>query len=465
MKIKIDNSRMVLIILLFLLLFFYVLCRAYILGFTHDESLTFTIINNYSGQLKTANNHWLNTILTYLTAKFFGYSEIALRLPNVISFLIYCFFYYKITIDKKNSFATVILPLMFLFLNPFVLDFFSLSRGYGLALAFFSGSVFFILKLHDCLDTVTLVKGLIFSVVTVYANYSFLLPILCLHFCHLSLNFNMYRRLNIAKEHCISYMFGLVFLIPGVINILYLKEKKLLYFGGTENIINDTFFSLLNKTLHYKIIENQNTVIIILIFFLLLCGFKYRKNYRIFFILNVFICTVVLTVALNYFLGMKFPLERTALYYIFIIGVYFHYLLQNIFTEEKLFIICLFSSTITLICTLILVSFVLSSNLSFARDWKYDADTKLMTNILSTDVLEGEKISLGINWLFEPTINYYRIVDRLEYLNPVNRKGISGKEYDYYYVFNYETIDIACQQVLKKFEISRTKLVKNCRQR
>ncbi|MFC1896651.1 hypothetical protein ACFL0Q_08365, partial [Thermodesulfobacteriota bacterium] len=48
---------------------------------------------------------------------------------------------------KKTTYVfSAIAPLVFLMLNSFLIEFFGLSRGYGLAMAFFSGSLFFFLK-------------------------------------------------------------------------------------------------------------------------------------------------------------------------------------------------------------------------------------------------------------------------------------------------------------------------------
>ena len=42
-------------------------------------------------------------------------------------------------------------------------------------------------------------------------------------------------------------------------------------------------------------------------------------------------------------------------------------------------------------------------------------------------------VTLGITWLFEPTVNYYRLTRGLTWLNPVTRNGPSIAA-DYYYV-------------------------------
>lgn len=83
-------------LLIVLILFIYVILRAINISFSHDESLTFTIFEGNRKWLKTANNHWLNTILAYISSRIFGYSELSLRLPNIISFPIFSYYCFKL---------------------------------------------------------------------------------------------------------------------------------------------------------------------------------------------------------------------------------------------------------------------------------------------------------------------------------------------------------------------------------
>src|ERR1043166_8151742 len=77
-------------------LFLYILLRAFLVSFTHDEGLTvmeyatrpWAVINN----VNWTNNHLLNTWLCRLNLDWFGPSQIALRWPNVFAGLLYIIF-------------------------------------------------------------------------------------------------------------------------------------------------------------------------------------------------------------------------------------------------------------------------------------------------------------------------------------------------------------------------------------
>ncbi len=83
---RLKSKDKLLLIILFTSLFVYVILRAYLLSFTHDESLSYTIVEGKITWGKTANNHLLNTLLMSLSSSLFGMSELGLRLPNVLSF-------------------------------------------------------------------------------------------------------------------------------------------------------------------------------------------------------------------------------------------------------------------------------------------------------------------------------------------------------------------------------------------
>lgn len=133
----------------YILLFIYIIIRASSMSFTTDESVSFSIISEASSRwLNTANHHLLNTWLMSLCSSVFGNSELSLRLPNVLAFLIYAFYFDRILnlLDFPITSLNRLLGFSLLFLNNYVLDFFSLARGYGLSLGFMSASLYYFIR-------------------------------------------------------------------------------------------------------------------------------------------------------------------------------------------------------------------------------------------------------------------------------------------------------------------------------
>ena len=91
----------------------------------------------------SANNHVLNTLLAKFFTLWAGTSELVLRLPNLLAYVVYLLFSFLILdrfIKNKNI---VVCGYLLLNLNPYVLDFFCLCRGYGLSLGFLMPALFF----------------------------------------------------------------------------------------------------------------------------------------------------------------------------------------------------------------------------------------------------------------------------------------------------------------------------------
>jgi len=164
-----------------LLLFSYVAYRAVHLSFTHDESLTYIygirpgLASILANSFDKANNHFLNTLLGHLSSILFGVTELSLRLPNVIAGLLY--------LTGAGFIARMFKPWSFrlgsfllLTINPFLLDFFSLSSGYGLAAGFPMLSLFFLLLFIEKKEQVTryLLASTWSAYFSVLSNFTFL---------------------------------------------------------------------------------------------------------------------------------------------------------------------------------------------------------------------------------------------------------------------------------------------------
>lgn len=142
-----------LLLLISIILLIFMVKRTAEAAFTFDEAATY--LNYISAspvaifKFNSANNHLVNTLLAKLAWTLGGSSEFVLRLPNLLAFAVYLLFSFLI-LDRfvKNKIIAVCGYLL-LSLNPYVLDFFSLCRGYGLSLAFLMASLFFFFSFLD----------------------------------------------------------------------------------------------------------------------------------------------------------------------------------------------------------------------------------------------------------------------------------------------------------------------------
>jgi hypothetical protein len=127
---------------------------------------------------EVATNHFLNTLLTKAFSLAAGGSEFVLRVPNLIGYAMYIGFSLLILFGFTRR-AIAFAGFMLLNLNPYVLDFFTLSRGYGLSLGFLMAALFFLLRLVERLPTGGVAshdvsRTLLFACGAVMANFALL---------------------------------------------------------------------------------------------------------------------------------------------------------------------------------------------------------------------------------------------------------------------------------------------------
>jgi hypothetical protein len=222
-RIKLSINQ-ILITLILLAIFVYIILRAINLSFTHDESLSFQIIMGDKDFAGTANNHLLNSLLMKISSTVFGTSELALRLPNLLAFILYGSFCFRI-LDKYKNTILIFTGLAVLLLNPFLIEFFSLARGYGLALGFAMGSLYYLIKLEEdqtsrsFLFTMSFALGL--SLLAALSNYSFLNLNIALLFIFSADLYSLIKNKTIHLDRNKTIIIVIIYLIDIIILIFY----------------------------------------------------------------------------------------------------------------------------------------------------------------------------------------------------------------------------------------------------
>lgn len=417
-------------------LFFYVLIRAYGLSFTHDESLSFTIIQGNNTWANTANNHLLNTVLMFFSETLFGHSELALRLPNVLAFVIYLIGCGLLLSASKNNWARL-LGLSFLLLNPFLIEFFSLARGYGISLGCLLISIYFLIRNNYNYTSYTpllkdFIYAILFAALAVYANLAlinFLISVIIIF----SLKFFVFTLKNERNIRQILGFLALLLLsaIPvllGVKRLLLLKELEQLYFGSPDfmaaidSFVSASLYFTDDSTSFVPAISLLIILSLAIAPILILMKKAYDSNLAI---ITLLIYTLTGGFFLEFFIfEAKFPLERTGLFYIPIFGLFIYHLflvLLATYSIKKQIYIPIIS--VLLIC--LAVNFFSGANFTYTKTWRYDAHTKDMMEIISDKTqYNTDKASITNHWLFEPTINYYISTWNLK-LQPANREAIN----------------------------------------
>ncbi len=466
MKKVILHNKILIIILA--TIFIYVAIRAFTLSFTFDESHSYSIIlGNFSKEF-SANNHLLNTLLMDVSSSIFGTSELALRLPNVLSFGLYliCVF---IIIRKSPNILLVFLSISLLGLNPFLLDFFSLARGYGLSIAFMMMSLLFLLKksfnwisfkeyIIDC------TSSLIFASLAIFANLSLINYLIAVTLIFIGLYYSFCRKnkINDLRYHLIFFQI-IIFvvgipLIFGIRTLLFFKDFNQLYFGV------DSFFksidSLINGTLYFSDYPHS-FLINYFVTGLLLLGITSMIIKKDYFgklgLVAAIITTIILGLFLEHYLfDAKFPKGRTGLFFIPLFGLYFFYLTQHVL-ENYASARKIIKSAIILICFALLFHFISNINFRYTKSWFYDSNTKEAMRVIEEKIKDNnELLTIGNDWKFEPTINFY-IETRQIKLKTTDRND-PAKNPNFIYDFD-KNINSKNYLKLKTFESTETTLL------
>lgn len=396
--------------------------RAATYPFTHDESLSYGMLTWAPEWASTANNHPLNTLLLRACAALFGSSELSLRLPNVLALLLYLTAA-VLLLRRLEHPLPQLAGFVLLVLNPFVLDFFAVARGYGLALGFLMASVWLLVRGLEG-DAWSLYLCVPAGALSVIANFTFLnffAPLLAVALWILV-------RRKLFPGAIVITCAGALFLAWTGLEVRSMQQRGVLAFGGDQGIVADTLASLVECTLYERPPSPRTVAVLVALlaaaFLALLALGVVRRSVSPFMLLLVILGgAVVLPIAGNRFAGTRYPIERGALYLI------------PLFALTLLF--ALRGKSALVISALI----VLAGGVHFARTfdprtnytWWYDAHDREVLDLVDRD-RHGRNVNVGISWVFEPSLNHYRFTRRLTWLGQIQRRPITGRE-DYVYVF------------------------------
>jgi hypothetical protein len=171
-------GEMIFYVLLFAFLWGYLWLRAIYTQLTHDETATFyryiqpELFMPYALDL-SANNHILNSILSYFFYSVFGISPLVLRLANLLAFPFYFIYVVKFAGLLRHWFLRVTAVVALTCLHNF-LEFFALSRGYGLSMGLLLPALWYLTRSLENARTTDYLRTLLLLALAVAANLTLL---------------------------------------------------------------------------------------------------------------------------------------------------------------------------------------------------------------------------------------------------------------------------------------------------
>lgn len=334
------NSRERLLALsLFLFLFVYLILRAIYVPLLHDEIGTFFYYVQSGNYLPPnahwdANNHVLNSVLTHFSYALFGQSPLALRLPNVLSFLL--FFWAAFNLAGRAKWLVIRWALLCsLVMTTYIFEYQGECRGYGMSLAFLLAAIEMLVRYSTTFKWVHLVLMCVLLFLATSANLTLLISSSLLFFAAFCF----------AVIHFRNKFKWLLFhaLLMGVLAMPFwflvklsfkLKELGLLYYGSKAGFFGITLPSLSKQYLGSDNIMLQWLLVLIAAVMLIIFIISLMKRLEISSASLVFVLllfgSLIMIQFLAHFLGVNYPEDRTAMYLYIYLAAAFLLVLDNL---------------------------------------------------------------------------------------------------------------------------------------
>lgn len=403
--------------------FIYIFIRALNVGITYDEAWTTQIFvplsvkDILSCALCDANNHLLNTLLIKLF-HFIGPDTVfCARLPNVLAAVLYLVYSYRISkfLPALPGFAVFIL----LSANPFLLDFFALARGYGLALGFQLASVYHLLSFVKDKKIRSANYALILSSLAVMSNLS------VLTYWAACLAMLAFIAFFIHRENKLKF-FACQFLISACLGLLIFKSLSELIkgnnlsYGGEVGFYADTLISLTKYTHYSPTVTGYTHAVLNIFLFLSAAGVCYliwanfRKGFRALLTENILLLLLLLTIlsslAQHYLLGTLYLIDRTALLYfpLFILVFCFTFSLAQTGVQKMVLLFTILGFSF---------NFLLHANFKKTALWYFDSHTEtILQEINDRGIKQNKKIIIDFSWPFQGAIYYFNDIKKYPYI-------------------------------------------------
>jgi len=441
---------------------------------TADEAFTYDwyIVNpwNWIFIVYSTNNHVLHTLLCRLSVTLLGTSELAMRLPSLLGGLLYLVFVYKLCRYLFRNQWIFLLAVAALTLNPFIMDYLSAARGYGMGLGFFIAALYLALRFFG--DEADATPGRRISFATVLlglasaANLIFLFPAAALA--------GMLTVLRAADPNAggwwqrLRWIAARVWLPLALTAGLFLAIPLAHEVSGSLNkygkdSLRDTTLSLVQRSLFHQYNVYRGDVIpgivtrwtgvltdwivpasmaLLLIALAPPCfrWLKVRDPHRLgnldrayLVIGGVLALSLGLLVAAHYLIGMLYPLDRTALYLAALLTLAWMLLIEKALALPRL------NRTLGMLAgapvAAAILLFVRGFTTSYYYEWSYDAGTKRIFHLLEKQngFSSSRRMKLGVDWKLDMSLNFYRHMYRADWMAKVERDPpAEAGGFDYY---------------------------------
>ena len=378
-------------------LMIYLIVRAYYVPFVHDEAATFFFyISNAhfipeKGALD-ANNHFLNSTLSYLFYRLFGAGELSLRLASLLFFPVFFIFWFKLSGLLSTPFIRWAFLLSGLMANG-MFEFFALCRGYGMSMALLSGGLWFFIKALREEKGNHFFLAILFLFLALYANLALLntlvllMAILTVYFIwkNNEASSGSKQPANGSSTETSNKNFAWIFwavllMITGIVfyalRLLDMQEGGSLYYGSGAGFWLVTVKSLMRMLVGSHNLVASGFVVVLTVFCgggtLFLLVVDKRKISFLFtpaFVFSfLFFGNVIASVLLNKLFHVNYPEDRVGLYFLPLLICSICFVADALQKYKRVKVL----SVITFSLFFLPVHFIYNLNASHTTQWDFE---------------------------------------------------------------------------------------------
>ena len=436
--------------------------RAATASFIHDEAFTYIdfVDLDYGDILlhkhAYTNNHLLNTFAMKVCKQLFGSSELSLRLPNLLALVLFLFYAGRLLIKLPIWFA--IGGFVLLGTNSYMLELFTLARGYGLSFGFMLMALFHLIRAAQRMRLRDVALFHVASVLATLSNFT----LINVHLAGLiTLYVLVLARVylgDVQRKRLLPFTIANVVMLAISAAALWLPiqhtlEANALDFGGKGSFFNSTVSTWVMSffpRMHFAepiMIALYALVVLVVLGGLVVSIRRFKRSDTEFFsqrtdlpvITLVLVLTCLMLEVQHYWLGVDRLIQRFALFLVPLLILLIVQLLAVLYARG-------WRKATSAAITVAALWAGFSCSRTFgpytSMEWQYDACTKEVVAAIALDMQGRDPhdppVQVGINWLFGPAMNFYLQQMELDGIQPFDHESTTSANDTYRAVFGKE---------------------------
>ena len=402
--------------------------RIFSVSITFDETgydLRYSYYFLMRDSIGSANDHILHSLIRQFFITTFSDSLFFLRVDSLMAQITFLVFSYLICqLLFKNKWWIAGSYILLNVVSPLIFNFWGLSRGYALGLAFMAISIYYLLRYMNAKRLLFLSISFAGAILSVYSNFGYLsyfFSVAAIVIIQHLLFGKSEPKGNFRKELIVAFVPTAVLALMITAPLYSIYQKGELSFMGSKGFINDTVVSLANSGLFLSGSANELAVTIIkwtVVIstwaaggYLLYAWFKkcFRKediNIEVKYGITLYLLLVMPAIALIaqfVLLKINYVTDRAALFFMVLWPLHVIYWLYYLRNKLKIASVILFSAVLLLAG----YNFFSKINLYNTSLWWFEGDDLSVLRRIDRESKGKEgKIKIAVSWISLPSFIY-----------------------------------------------------------